>query len=499
MDNLQWGIPVITLCAAGYFLSWRYHMKENDRTALLLLVACGLILRLFASADFFLHEWDERYHALVARNMMENPLFPALYKNPLLPFDYRDWTSNHIWVHKPPLPLWTMAGSMRIFGVNELALRLPSVLLTTAGIALAFWIGRQLFSRRTGYLTAFFFSINGLIIELTAGRTATDHPDVFFLFFVEAAIALSLLFVHRRKTIFNVAAGLCLGAAVLSKWLPAYIVLPVWVLLVIDSGKFSRKEIVQQFLLLTLTSLLVFLPWQIWIYSRFPVEAAWEAGFNLKHLTTALEGRTGPFYYFFDKIRINYGELIYLPLFWFLWKSFRHPADRNRLAISLWFLIPFLFFSASKTKMQGYILFASPALFLMTAEFFGMLRDRIVPPGLKWLRNLVLILLIALPARYMIERVKPFEQTSRSPEWVSDLKNLRTNAGDSVVLFNYSRPIEAMFYTGFTVYPGIPDSRILTDLSLKGYRVLICDRSNVPAILRSRKEFGLIQLSVPNP
>ncbi len=38
-----------------------------------------------------LHDWDERYHALVAKNMIEQPFKPMLYKNPVLPYDYKDW------------------------------------------------------------------------------------------------------------------------------------------------------------------------------------------------------------------------------------------------------------------------------------------------------------------------------------------------------------------------------------------------------------------------
>ena len=39
------------------------------------------------------------------------------------------------------------------------------------------------------------------------------------------------------------------------------------------------------------------------------------------------------------------------------------------------FVDVFIFFSFAKTKMQGYILFTSPALFLMTSEFWFMLLD----------------------------------------------------------------------------------------------------------------------------
>jgi 4-amino-4-deoxy-L-arabinose transferase len=110
--------------------------------------------------------------------MIQHPLMPTLYDNPLLSYDYKSWIANHIWVHKQPLPLWGMALSMWLFGVNEIALRLPSIIMSTIGIYLTFVIGSYFFSRKTGYLAALLFSINGLIIELTAGRVATDHIDI---------------------------------------------------------------------------------------------------------------------------------------------------------------------------------------------------------------------------------------------------------------------------------------------------------------------------------
>ncbi len=438
-------------------------------------MVCGLALRVYTSSDFFLHTWDERYHALVAKNLINHPLTPTLYDNPILPYDYKNWGGNHIWVHKQPIPLWTMAASMWLFGVNEIALRLPSIILTTIGIWLSFFIGSYFFNKKIGYLTAFFFSINGLIIELTAGRVATDHIDIFFLFFVELAVVLSILFVQKRKIVFNILAGVSIGAAILSKWLPALIVVPIWLMIIMDSGKFKPKEILFHFIILLTTCTLIFLPWQLYIFSAFPLEANWEASFNLKHITEVLEERTGPFYYFIDRIRINYGELIYLPFLWFLWKTFKNLHNKKLLAVSIWVLIPLLFFSIAKTKMQAYILFISPALFIMTADFFFMLIDYKKNYKQKWLYNLALILLIALPIRYMIERVKPFQQNNRNPDWAIDLRKLNDKEITKGVLFNYDKPIEAMFYTNLTAYQNIPDRNKITELVNDGYSVIIND------------------------
>lgn len=480
MDNILFGILTVLLCSVGYFYSWKFHKQENYRIAVLLLILCGLGLLIYVSSDFFLHTWDEKYHALVAKNLIRHPLIPTLYDNPILPYDYKNWDGNHIWLHKQPLPLWIMATSMWIFGVNEIALRLPSIILTSIGIWMMFYIGKYFFNKRVGYLAAFLFSVNGLIIELTGGRVATDHIDIFFMFFIELAIFLSIIFVQRRKTIYTILVGVSIGAAILSKWLPALIVLPIWLLIVIDSGNFKLKTIITQFAILIITLVAVSLPWQLYIFSAFPEEAVWEASSNFKHITEVLGGRTGPFYYFIDKIRINYGELIYVPLFWFLWITLKKFKDKKRLAICIWFIVPLIFFSLAKTKMQGYMLFTAPALFLMTSEFYFMLLDYKKNHNLKWLINIILILLIALPIRYGLERIKPFEFRDRNPQWVIDLKKLNKEKIENGILLNYENPVEAMFYTNMTVYSNIPPKKIITELIEQGYTIIINDDGNIP-------------------
>ncbi len=467
------GILLIVFCSIIYWYSWRFQKKDQYKNAVLLLLLGGFILRFYTASDLYIHSWDERYHALVAKNLMQHPFLPTLYEQPLLPYDFRSWIASHVWVHKQPIPLWSIALSFSLFGVNEIALRLPSIVLTTLGIGLTYSIGKYFFNRKTAFVAAFLYSINGLIIELTAGRVATDHIDIFFLFFVQLSIYCCIKFVQHKKQLFTILAAVSLGFAILSKWLPALIVLPIWLLLVLDSNQFSRKQILLSTLLFIGITGLVFLPWQWYIFSVFPQEAAWEASFNLKHFTEVLDGRGGGALYFLNKIRQNYGELIYLPMFLFIWQLFKNWKNKKLLAIALWFFVPLLFFSFAKTKMQGYLLFTSPALFLMTASFFVYLKQFSQNP--KWKIPIVVIqlLLIVLPIRYAIERIKPFGKHDRNPLWVQELKTLNERQIEKGVLLNYNRPIEAMFYTDLVAYAQLPNKKQIQELQKKGYRILI--------------------------
>ena len=77
---------------------------DKKKLALPLLFLSSIGLGYFiANLDPFLNIWDEQYHALVAKNMVESPLKPTLFQKPLLDFDYKVWAGNHVWLHKQPL------------------------------------------------------------------------------------------------------------------------------------------------------------------------------------------------------------------------------------------------------------------------------------------------------------------------------------------------------------------------------------------------------------
>jgi len=477
MENLLLGITTIVISSVIYLFAVLQFRRKNYRTTLTLIILAGLLLRIYVASDQYLHGWDERYHALVAKNMIQEPLKPTLYSDPIMPYDYKNWTKNHIWLHKQPLPLWIMAMNMWLFGANEFVIRTPSILFSTLGILLIFIISTALYNKKVAFLAAFLFSVQGLVIELAGGRVATDHIDICFLFLIELAVFFVIKFIQKKNAIYNILCGISIGLAILSKWMPALIVLPVWFLLVVDSKKFSKKEILQNILILFLVLSLIFVPWQVYIHSVFPIEAGWESALNFRHLTEVIEGRGGPFYFHFDNIRIIYGDLLYLPLIWFIWKTFKKPGNLKRMALSIWFLVPLLFFSFASTKMQGYTLFTAPALLIITSVFWFYIYTYRKIFTLKWLPTVILILLILFPIRYSIERIKPFHKRNLQPQWTQDLKNFTKNYSNKkeVVIFNLDHEIEAMFYTGYTVYDFIPKQIDIDRLIKNGYHIIVND------------------------
>lgn len=465
---IVWGIGVVLVAAMLLAWSGIIHPRQ-ERFSIILLVFTAFILRFYTASDNYLHEWDERYHALVAKNMMAHPLKPTLYDNPVLPADFKSWVGSHIWLHKQPATLWAIMISFHLFGVNEWAVRMPSVFLSALAVWLIYSIGAMLFNRKTGWWAAFFMCIHGLTIELAAGRVATDHVDVLFACFILSAA----YFVVRRPpgSIINATLiGIFIGLAILTKWLPALIVIPFWAMVHFRYFRLHADLMAREAYAITISIALIAMPWQIFIITTYPDEAAWAYAYNARHLTEVLDGRGGVWYYFIEKYRLIFGELVLLIIPFFVYRYFKR---RNFILIGMliWATVPPIFFSFASTKMQGYTVFAAPAVFLLTA-YFLVIWFRLKHKLNAGVFYIVVLMIIALPIRYSLERLRIFEPNPKNKIWTDQLKSVpKQNLPLNTVIFNCPRPIEAMFYSGFTAYHFYPDNSQRATVKRLGYRI----------------------------
>ncbi len=529
--NLVWGLAALAAAGLLFGYAWRAWRRGRPEAAAAAIVAAGLVLRMYAGCDLFLHTWDERYHALVAKHLVEHPLVPTLYEHPVLPYDYRDWRANHVWLHKPPLALWLMAAGMRLLGPDEIAMRLPSLLLSALAILLTYVIGSHLGGRRVGLLAAAFQAVNGYLLQLPGGRVAVDHVDNALVFFVELGVLGAVLQARgwRRGPasgrdagpatgpataagpggwpaflLATLAIGAVCGLAVLTKWLPGLLPIPVW--LALAWRRQPPRRLAAGLVAMTAACAAVALPWQLHIRAAFPLEARWESAYNLYHLAVPIEGLGGSPLFYLLRMPRYFGELIYLPLAWFLvslvhpaWRPVRRAVTRppgseaaagrqalDLLPVAVWLLLPLVAFSLAATKLGAYIMIAAPALFIVEASFWLWLWDRRTSPGkgraaVAALRWTALALLPLLPLRYTVERLKIRPSYDRNPPWVRALRALPAQLGPGpVVLFHLDRPLEAMFYTPYVAYEGVPTPAQARRLVAAGYRVVVLDAATAP-------------------
>ena len=477
------GIATLLVTIVSVALAYRNGKMGHYTTSLWLIFAAGLILRMFAGADLHLNPWDERYHALAAKSLLDHPLTPTLYDDPALDYDYKDWTSSHIWVHKPPMTLWLIAASLKVFGVNEIAVRIPSILLSSFGIILIFFITKYFFDEKTALLASFLYAINGLLIDLMAGHQPTDHPDTIFIFFVGLGVFFSVMYKQRQSlpTLFLV--GVSTGCAVLSKWLPGLLVVAVLFVILLETESWKKSLLRAAIALVVAVG--VFLPLQIYIYSAFPREAAWESYFNYRHMFEPLDGHDGTIFYQLAMMPRIFGELVYLPVGYFFYTLYKKRMRKGMYALALWFIVPYLFFSFVATKMPGYVMMSAPPILMMIAWTFWDAADRLGKLKYRKTAIVALALLIILPVRYTIERVKPFSAEERNPAWAKELRGLQGCIGWSkAAVFNVEHNIEAMFYARVSAYPFVPDQHQIDEAMRRGFRIFVYDDSQLHPELR---------------
>ncbi len=463
------------------------------------LIAGAFLLRLSTCLDPFLHEWDERYHALVAKNLQFSWLKPVLYPKTPLPYDYTDWQLNAVWLHKQPVALWLISGTIRLFGCNEFAVRIPSLVLSTLAVYLTYQIGTWLFSPKVGFWAAFFHAINGLLIEMTGGRSATDHVDVIFFCLIELGIFLSVLsgrsadLSDRKKTLLRLLVGAVTGLAILCKWLPALIILLLYGLL-----HYKQRRFVPHFALVLTATLVIALPWQIYAAVQYPHEYWYELAFNSRHFFEILEGHDHSLWFFFNQARINWNDLVYVPIVWLLYYLVKNERKSgNFILLATWIFVPYLVFTIARTKLQAYVLFTGPAIFIVSSYFFVSVVDTWQRP----LRIILTTLFILFAVRYAVERVKPldtFEQEKRSSAFIKGLDEFaKTNCNHKkTVIFNAPQYIEIMFYTNHLAYkmnPSIAEAQTVTD---QNYAIVVLG-DNVPKTILDMPNVHIYR--EPNP
>ncbi len=366
---------VFALSLTAVLGAWSYFAfrKGSYRIGLFLLFLSSFALRFWvATLDPFLHDWDERFHAVVAKNMTVHPFKPMLHVDPVISsYDFTAWCCNHVWLHKQPLFLWQMALSLRIFGVSEWALRIPSVLMSALLVFPIFNIGQRFFDERTGYIAAFSWAFGYYGIELSAGTIGMDHNDVAFCFYVTLSIWAFVEYQYRQTLRLAMLAGLFAGCAVLCKWLAGTLVFVGFGAFLLQQ-KFAAK-ILRDFGLALFAMLVVALPWQVYTFYKFPQEARYEMAYNARHIFETVEGHGGSMLYYWEKLPFHFAPGFGLVLLLSLLLFVSRMADKPQRAYLLMFVtLPYLFFSlVAQTKLPSYVFLVSPLVFLLVATLFS--------------------------------------------------------------------------------------------------------------------------------
>jgi 4-amino-4-deoxy-L-arabinose transferase len=419
----------------------------SNRFLLIMVMALGTGLRIFVARDEYLHQWDERFHALVAKNLIEDPLRPTLYKHPVEQYDYCDWTRNHIWLSKPPVPLWLMAISIHAFGLHEFAVRVPGIIAAILATLLTYYIARRFLSDRQAIFASLLYAIHPVISDLAAGRVSSDGVESVFLFF----IVLSCYFVFldppgKPRTSSYLLTGAFSGLAVLSKWQPG--LLPIVLLFVFH---FEPRSLARHFrftFLAFLVSAVIFGGWILHCFIQFETEAQYMMRALFTPFVDESINPDGKWYSYLTDFGNYFGYTTFLLTGVFAYSAFKQKSCGS-LALLIWALLPLFIFSMAEVKRGTYLMISAPAIFIIISSFLTSRNSSNRRSRFYSAAGIISVISILI---LTVEKLHIFNPKDTTPAWSAELKARQYAPGK--VIYNEPHYIEAMFYHNIVAYDG---------------------------------------------
>jgi 4-amino-4-deoxy-L-arabinose transferase len=289
-----------------------------------------------------------------------------------------DWVVPRLngvrYFEKPVMGYWLTALSIKLFGENAFAVRLPSAAAAGLSAWMVFILARRLFGRDVeASLAALIFLTSFEVM----GVGVFAVLDSVLAMFITAAMAAFFLAVSSsegsgRERGFLVLFGICCGMAFLTKGFLAFAV-PVVAIVPFMIWERRMLYLLRICWIPMAAATLVSLPWTVAVHHRAP--DFWHFFIWNEHIRRFMaedaQHRAAFFYYF----------LLFPPaaLPWAVWlpaavkgvagKGFDPPLVRYAMT---WFFFPLLFFSIASGKILTYILPCFPpfALLMMWGLYY---------------------------------------------------------------------------------------------------------------------------------
>ena len=320
----------------------------------------------------YVDSWDEARHGVNAYEMIQNG-------------DYIRHTYNYQvddWNLKPSISYWGIVLGFKLFGYSVFGLRFTSALAyLLTGIACALFAKR--YSKEASLLVLGFFCANERPLSAHLAR-AGDADSLYLLFFTLAMLAM-LSVKKNHKNIYL--CGLMFSLAFLTKSWHAGMIMAIGGVYLLANGemlRFTKKEW-GGFLLSVFTPLLLWFGWRFTRDGLFFLKKMIEVDLLARTGSANFEGHGQPFTYYYDMVfgakGFIYrwqllicvvgilGSLLYMGK----QKAWNRIVLEQGGGILLWFLLPFLGFSAIGTKLIWYCYPCTVPLALGAAVILGWL------------------------------------------------------------------------------------------------------------------------------
>jgi 4-amino-4-deoxy-L-arabinose transferase-like glycosyltransferase len=291
---------------------------------------------------------DEGLHASISQEMVERGdlVVPRFL--------------GRAFLDKPILFFWAQAATIRAFGMNTAAARLPGMLFGLLGIATTAWLARTLFGKQIGLVAAASYAT--MVLPFLLAQAAVH--DIALVPFTNLALGLIWRAGRDRGSgiRYPLLAGVVLGLSILTKGLEGVAIVGVGYAAYLLFTRALTWRLVAQGALVVAIAVLVALPWYLAMNAREPGYLRYYFGDrHLLGFATDTQRHNGQPWWFYLPIVIGGG----LP--WVVFVGLARGTGAPYTALWTWLLGAVALLSLSGSKAVTYVLPAMPAIAILAA------------------------------------------------------------------------------------------------------------------------------------
>jgi 4-amino-4-deoxy-L-arabinose transferase-like glycosyltransferase len=351
--------------------------------------ACGLLIPIL--------EPDGALYATIAKTMARSGDFVDLF------VDGRDW------LDKPHFPFWMAALSMRVFGINGFAYKIPALLFWGVGAWYTFRFALSVYGKAVAQLST--------LIYVSAAHLVISNNDVRAEPYLTGLIIGAVYHFYKGsrsfRPWFHLVAGSALAAAAVMTKGP-FVLLTIGGGLILDwiiGGEWGQFRKYRWWIAIGLTALFT-MPELYCLYQQFDLHPDkvvfgrtgvsgirfffWDSQFGRFFNTGPIKGSGDPFFYFHTVLWafLPWSILLYAAVI-------RRCRSPRRAVPGDWIcagaaLASFLLFSLSRFQLPHYLNIVFPFFSILTAGWLYGLRGRGTQRFVRVVQGVINLLLPAL-------------------------------------------------------------------------------------------------------
>jgi len=356
-------------------------LTSTKARLLFILAVCGIMYfnRLGAATLIF----DDAFYAQKAKEMLraDNWLVPVYAGKA----DFQDG--------KPIFHYWAQMAGAGIFGSGNLGARSAQALFGFVGVIFLFFFARRFYSEPVAFMASLILAFTQQYLH----HARSAQPDVLFTLFFTAAVAAYYAAVSGRGKIYYYLTGIAAGCAVMTRNVPGLLVFGVIGAHAVLTGGLSSRMRDKHFILGAMSSIVVILPWFVFMTLRFGGEFTENYIGRVAAIGVGGTGIYTPWHTIIVRIIENYWP--WLPfLAMGIYKEIRlvlsplssKEEKSGSLLLLMWIAVPFAVFQAASVRGSQYIMPIYVPFAVVTARVFDGFRN-----NERWMKGLVAVSALA--------------------------------------------------------------------------------------------------------